>query len=89
MTARCSHVGGGPFDVGSLTQQLGKRGQRIAIFADYDVGRIRAVSQTVLTLFVNLGAAPVDLPDLPDAEPVFTLHRGGAPGAFAAWLGNG
>ncbi len=50
--------------------------------------RWRLADGTVLTIFVNLGATPVDVPDLPAAEPVFSLQQGGAPGAFAAWLGN-
>lgn len=39
-----------------------------------------------LTLFANLGDAPVEAPGLPEAEPMFAIGEAGAVGSFAAWL---
>ncbi|HET6630094.1 MAG TPA: malto-oligosyltrehalose trehalohydrolase [Woeseiaceae bacterium] len=52
------------------------------------LARWRLADDAVLTLFVNLGAASVDPPELPDSEPIFALGGNGAPGSFGAWLGN-
>lgn len=52
------------------------------------LARWRLADESVLTIFANLGDAPVDAPELPRSGPMFALGEGGAPGAFAAWLEN-
>ncbi len=52
------------------------------------LARWRLGDGAVLTIFTNLGETPARVPAVPPGEPIYSLGRGGAPGAFAAWLEN-